>query len=70
LKWLFCNASKIRDLALIATAVTYVPGFISWSIYAYFSDLGFAPVVNARYVMAGLIPIIVLLIIISLMSLK
>jgi hypothetical protein len=60
LKGLFDNASKIRDLTLVAVTATYVPGFLSWSIYAWYSGLGFAPALDAQYIMAGIIPLAIL----------
>ena len=57
-EWLSSNASKLRDLALARAAGTYALGFIIWSIHAYANDLGLLPALDSQYIIAGLVPVI------------
>jgi hypothetical protein len=59
-EWLGGNGSKLRDLALAGAAGTYAFGFIIWSIHALRNNLGLLPALDSQYIIAGLVPIIIL----------
>jgi hypothetical protein len=59
-EWLLSNVGTVRDLALVAAAVTYAVGFIIWAIHAWNNDLGLLPTLDSQYIIAGLPPILLL----------
>lgn len=50
------NLPKWRDGALVLAGLAYVLGYSSWAIFAYDHGLGLAPVLDAQYFAAGVLP--------------
>lgn len=50
------NLPKWRDGTLVLAGLAYVLGYFSWAIYAYSHGLGLAPVLDAQYFAAGVLP--------------
>lgn len=54
------HLGKIRDGVLRFAPMLYILGYIEWSIYAWKENLGFLPVLNSQYFIAGIYPFIVI----------
>jgi hypothetical protein len=54
---------RVRDLAFIVAGVTYILGYIVWSINAYVNGLGMLPAIEAQYFIAGVIPLVIILLV-------
>lgn len=50
------DLSKWRDATLVLAGLTYVLGYFSWAIFADSHGLGLAPVLDAQYFAAGVLP--------------
>jgi hypothetical protein len=50
------NLAKWRDATLVLAGLAYVLGYLSWAIYVFSHGLGLAPVLDAQYFAAGVLP--------------
>lgn len=51
---------NLRDTFLVGVGTIYLLGYIIWSLTAYSLDLGLLPVLESQYLMAGVIPALIL----------
>jgi hypothetical protein len=50
---------ELRDAVLVLVSVAYLLGFLSWAFYAARNDLGLVRALDAQYLVAGVLPAIV-----------
>jgi hypothetical protein len=55
------NLPKWRDATLVLAGVAYVLGYLSWAIYASDHGWGLAPVLDAQYFTAGVLPALIVI---------
>lgn len=58
-----------RDAVLVLISVDYLLGYFSWAYYAAENDLGLVPALDAQYLVAGVLPTIILAISVALVVL-
>jgi hypothetical protein len=51
---------EYRDAALVLISVDYLLGYFSWSFYAAKNDLGLVPALDTQYLVAGVLPTVIL----------
>jgi hypothetical protein len=51
---------EYRDAVLVLISVDYLLGYFSWSYHAAQNDLGLVPALDAQYLVAGVLPTIIL----------
>ncbi len=51
---------EYRDAALVLISVDYLLGYFSWSFYAAENDLGLVPALDTQYLVAGVLPTLIL----------
>jgi hypothetical protein len=51
---------EYRDAALVLISVDYLLGYFSWSVYAAKNDLGLVPALDTQYLVAGVLPTVIL----------
>jgi hypothetical protein len=54
------NIGEYRDALLVLISVDYLLGYFSWSFYAAENDLGLVPALDAQYLVAGVLPTVIL----------
>jgi hypothetical protein len=59
------TAARFRDGFLLVVAVAYALGYATWSIHAYREHLGLLPALRFQYILAGLTPLILIWVLIS-----
>ena len=52
---------ELRDGALVLVSVTYITGYMVWSLNAWVNQLGVLPVIDSQYFVAGFVPVSILL---------
>ena len=52
---------EVRDAFLLLVGAGYVLGYIVWSMYALRANLGLLPALRAQYLLAGLLPLLLLI---------
>ncbi|PKB80902.1 MAG: hypothetical protein BZY88_07775 [SAR202 cluster bacterium Io17-Chloro-G9] len=52
---------NLRDIVLVGAGVSYVIGYIVWSVNAWQNQLGLLPVLDFQYVVAGSIPMVMII---------
>lgn len=57
--------SGIRDGVLVVASILYVFGYFAWSIYAYQNNLGLLPILESQYLIAGIVPALIVLLLCS-----
>ncbi|MDP6872089.1 MAG: hypothetical protein QF521_01065 [Alphaproteobacteria bacterium] len=60
LLWFLKNAGDLRDALLVLAGTIYILGYATWSLSAYFLDLGLLPALEAQYFLAGILPAVIL----------
>jgi len=55
------NLPKWRDATLVLAGVAYVLGYLSWALYASDHGWGLAPVLDAQYFTAGVLPTLIVI---------
>jgi hypothetical protein len=60
-KWQPKTLGDLRDWVFIVTVTLYLLGYATWSAYSWEYRLGFLPVVQAQYLIAGIVPMILVL---------
>ena len=54
------NIGEYRDALLVLISVDYLLGYFSWSFYAAENDLGLLPALDTQYLVAGVLPTLIL----------
>jgi hypothetical protein len=49
-----------RDVILVLASLVYLLGYLSWAFYAAQNDLGLVPALDTQYLIAGVLPTIIL----------
>lgn len=58
---------ELRDVVLVMAGIFYLFGYIVWAINAYNNKLGLVPALDFQYVVAGIVPVLIVGTIISIM---
>ena len=66
----FRQLGVYRDSFLVTASVVYLLGYVSWAHYAATNGLGMVPVLDAQYLVAGLIPALIAIITVRLVRLQ
>lgn len=53
---------EYRDALLVIVTLVYLLGYLSWAFYAGTNHLGLVPAVDAQYLVAGIIPSVILVV--------
>jgi hypothetical protein len=59
-----------RDAVLVSVSLVYLLGYLSWAFYAGTYGLGMVPVLDAQYLVAGLVPTLIVVVAIMLVALQ
>jgi hypothetical protein len=55
----YLNAlAKYRDGVLLVVGISYVLGYVVWSVHAWQENLGLVPALRFQYILAGIVPLV------------
>lgn len=59
------NLLKIFQVILGVSTLFYIAGYLSWAAFAYHNGLGFLPALREQYVIAGIVPVVLVITLIT-----